>query len=157
MIDWVNFFAYDELMNLEVMKEHGLEYKAFFSVTLSSFKVVFNKIPFEKDSPEGLGLPNIIPSDDNLGSLEGVLYEMDESFLPKLDEIYHHPEEYKRHVFRFTKHDFTVVKGFTYIANPERTGKKLLPSKAIMKQLKGARKNLQTLYFYRLMGARTVD
>lgn len=157
MNDWINFFAYDELMNLEVMKEHELEYRAFFSVTLSSYKVVFNKTPYEKDSPEGLGLPNIIPIHDNLGSLDGVLYEMDESFLPKLDAIYHHPDEYKRHVFRFTKHDFTVVKGFTYIAVPERTGEKLRPSKAIMKRLKGAKKNLQTLYFYRLMGARTVD
>ena len=157
MDNWINFFVYDELMNLEVMKEHELEYRAFFSVTLSSYKVVFNKIPMDNGGQEGLGLPNIIPIHDNLGSLEGVLYEMHERFLPKLDEIYHHPDEYKRHVFRFTKHDFTVVKGFTYIANPERTGKKLLPSKATMKTLKGAKKNLQSLYFYRLMNTRTVD
>ena len=157
MDDWVNFFAYDELMNLEIMKEHGLEYRAFFSVTLSSFKVAFNKIPLDNGGHENLGQTNIVPIHDNLGSLEGVLYEIRESFLPKLDEIYHHPEEYKRHVFRFTKHDFTVVKGFTYIANPEKTGKNLLPNKATMKRLKGAKKNLQSLYFYRLMNVRTVD
>jgi len=157
MDNWINFFAYDEFMNLEVMKEHGLEYKALFSVTLSSFKVVFNKIPLDNGGQEGLGLTNIIPIHDNLGSLEGVLYEMNESFLPKLDEIYHHPDEYKRQIFRFTKHDFTVVRGFTYIAIPERVGKKLLPNKAMMKRLKGARKNLQSLYFYRLMNIRTVD
>ena len=157
MEDWLNFFAYDDLMNLDVMQEHGLEYRALFSVTLSSYRVVFNKIPIDNGGQERLGLTNIIPIHDNLGSLEGVLYEMKEKFLPKLDEIYHHPGEYKRHTFRFTKHDFTVVKGFTYIAVPERTGKRLLPNKALMKRLKGAKKNLQSLYFYRLMNIRTVD
>ncbi|MGV7220768.1 MAG: gamma-glutamylcyclotransferase family protein [Nitrospinales bacterium] len=157
MQDWLNFFAYDDLMNLEVMKEHGLEYRAFFSVTLSSFKVVFNKIPVDNGGYEEMGLPNIIPIHDNLGSIEGVLYEINESFLPKLDEIYGHPTEYKRQVFRFTKHDFTVVKGFTYVAVPERTKPKLSPNKALMKRIKGSKKNLQTLYFYRLMNVRTVD
>lgn len=157
MENWLNFFAYDELMNLDIMKEHGLEYRAFFSVTLSSFRVVFNKIPLDNGGQEDLGQTNIVPIHDNLGSLEGVLYEMKESFLPILDEIYHHPDEYKRHTFRFTKHDFTVVKGFTYIANPERTSENLQPNKALMKRLKGAKKNLQSLYFYRLMNVRTVD
>ena len=157
MDDWLNFFTYDELMNLKIMEEHGLEYRAFFSVTLSSFKVVFNKIPVDNGGNEELGQANIIPIHDNLGSIEGVLYEMRESFLPKLDEIYGHPTEYKRQIFRFTKHDFTVVKGFTYVANPERTKPKLLPNKAMMKRLKGARSNLQSLYFYRLMNVRTVD
>ena len=157
MQDWLNFFAYDEMMNLDIMKEHGLEYRAFFSVTLSSFKVVFNKIPVDNGGNEELGQANIIPIHDNLGSIEGVLYEINEKFLPKLDEIYGHPDEYKRQIFRFTKHDFTVVKGFTYVANPERTKPKLLPNKAMMKRLKGARKNLQSLYYYRLMNVRTVD
>ena len=130
MEDWLNFFAYDDLMNLDVMQEHGLEYRALFSVTLSSYRVVFNKIPIDNGGQERLGLTNIIPIHDNLGSLEGVLYEMKERFLPK---------------------------GFTYIAVPERTGKRLLPNKALMKRLKGAKKNLQSLYFYRLMNIRTVD
>ena len=71
MQDWLNFFAYDDLMNLEVMKEHELEYRAFFSVTLSSFQVVFNKIPVDNGGYEDMGLTNIIPIHDNLGSIEG--------------------------------------------------------------------------------------
>ena len=139
------------------MEEHGLVYRAYFSVTLSSFKVVFNKIPVDNGGHENLGQANIIPIHDNLGSIEGVLYEMRESNLPILDKIYGHPAEYKRQIFRFTKHDFTVVKGFTYVANAERTKPKLQPNKAMMKRLKGARNNLQSLYYYRLMNVRTVD
>lgn len=157
MSDWINFFAYDDLMNPEIMKEHGLEYRALFSVTLSGFKVVFNKIPLDNGGQEGLGLPNITQTADNLGSLEGVMYEMKDDFLPKLDEIYHHPDEYKRQMFRFTRHDFTMANGFAYVARPEKTAPKLLPNKALMKRLKGAKKNLQTLYFYRLMSSPTLD
>lgn len=157
MSDWVNFFAYDELMNPEVMKEHGVEYNALFSVTLSGFKVIFNKIPLDNGGQEGLGLANMTATADNLGSLPGVLYEMKDDFIPKLDEIYNHPDEYGRKTFRFTKHDFTMVKGFAYVARPEKTAPKLRPNKAMMKRIKGAKKNLQTLYFYKLMQSRTID
>lgn len=157
MSDWVNFFAYDDLMNPDVMKEHGVEYNALFSVTLSGFKVAFNKIPIDNGGQEGLGLPNMVTTLDNLGSLAGVLYEMKDDFIPKLDEIYNHPDEYQRKTFRFTKHDFLMVKGFAYVARPEKTAPKLLPNKAMMKRIKGARKNLQTLYFYKLMSRPTID
>ena len=100
----INFFAYGELMNKDIFSQHGLECLAWTTVTLSAWKVVFNRIPKEKDSPEGLGLTNIEPTPDSDGMLYGVLYEMDDSFLPRLDEIHNYPEETLRKVFRFTRH-----------------------------------------------------
>ncbi|MBI4384413.1 MAG: gamma-glutamylcyclotransferase [Nitrospinae bacterium] len=152
----INFFAYGELMNQELMKEMGLEYKALFCVTLSAWKLTFNKIP-EGNAPPGLGLPNIVPAPSNLGMMEGVMYEMDEKFLPRLDEIHHCPGEYARKVMRCTKHDFTLTNAYIYIARPEKTQEGLKPSKAMMKKIRGARKNLQMLYFSRLMNTPTVD
>lgn len=147
----INWFAYDEMMNPEVIKERGLEYMAAFSVTLSAYKLTFNKIPLDNGGKENLGLPNIVPIVDNLGMMEGVLYEMPEENLAKLDEMYHHPDEYMRKKMRFTKHDFTFVNGVVYIAQTSRTKKGLMPSKDMLKVFKGCRRILTSLYLSKLL------
>lgn len=151
MPNLINWFAYDEMMNPEYIKAAGLEYEAAFSVTLSAYKLVFNKIPLDNGGKEKLGLPNIAPTQDNLGMMEGVLYEMLEENVPKLDALYQHPEEYQRKTMRFTKHDFQFVDGIVYIAQKERTQNDLLPSKEMLKAYKGCRKILTKLYLSRLL------
>jgi len=151
MSNLINWFAYDEMMNPEVIKKAGLEYEAAFSVTLSAHKLVFNKIPVDNGGKENLGLANIVPTMDNLGMMEGVLYEMLEENVPKLDALYHHPEEYQRRKLRFTKHDFTFVNGIVYIAQKDRTKSGLMPSKDMLKAYKGCRKILTKLYLSKLL------
>ncbi|MDH5762193.1 MAG: gamma-glutamylcyclotransferase [Nitrospinota bacterium] len=151
MPNLINWFAYDEMMNPDVIKETGLEYEAAFSVSLSAFKLVFNKIPLDNGGREKLGLANIVPTTDNLGMLEGVLYEMPEENLKKLDEIYHYPEEYQRKKMRFTKHDFAFVDGIVYLAQKDRTQSGLMPSKDMLKTYKGCRKILTKLYLSKLL------
>lgn len=157
MSNFISFFAYDELINRDVFKEKGFEYKARFNVTLSSWKIVFNKTPLNNEGPENLGLANITPTPDNLGMMEGILYEIDESFLPQLDEMYQHPNEYARQKFRFYKHDFTLVNGFAYVAKTDKVKKGLAPTKAMMKIFRAARKDFSMLYFARLMQTITID
>lgn len=157
MANMINFFTYAELMNPKVMEELGLKYNAMFCVTLSSWKLAFNKTPFDSDAPAGLGLANIVPTADNQGMMEGVMYEMDEAYLPRLDEIHRCPKEYQRKTMRFNKHDFTMVGGYAYIARAEKTGTQLRPSKAIMQKIRGAKKQLQMLYFSRIMNTPTLD
>jgi len=157
MPNLINWFAYDEMMNPEVIKQSGLEYEAAFSVSLSAYKLVFNKIPLDNGGKENLGLANIEPIPGNLGMMEGVLYEMLEENLPKLDALYHHPEEYQRKKMRFTKHDFNFVNGVVYIAQKDRTKKGLLPSKDMLKAYKGCRKILTKLYLSRLLIRPAID
>ncbi len=151
MPNLINWFAYDEMMNPEIIKEQGLEYSAAFSVTLSAYKLVFNKIPLDNGGRENLGRANITPTHDNLGMMEGVLYEMPEENLSKLDEMYHHPDEYMRKKMRFTTPDFTFVNGVVYIAQINRTKSGLMPSKDMLKIFKGCRKILTKLYLSRLL------
>ena len=153
----VRVFIYDELMNDLVFKEHGLEYKSKTSVTLSAYKRVFNKVPVDNCGIEELGLTNVEPTDDNLGMMIGVLHEMDEKFLTKLDEIYQHPQEYIRKVMNFQRHDFVSTKGFIYIAPLEKTKAGLRPSKSMMKKFRGAKKTMDMLHFSRLMNTPTCD
>ncbi|MFQ5482741.1 MAG: gamma-glutamylcyclotransferase family protein [Nitrospinaceae bacterium] len=158
MANYINFFAYDELIIPEVFKKHGFEANGQFSTTLSAHKMVFNKIPKDPDNYKpGVGLPNIVPTDSNIGMMEGVLYEMDEKFLPLLNAHYGHPEEYQRQKMRFTKHDFTNVGGFTYIAQVEKTDPQLLPCQEQLDKFRAAKKNFSKLYFARLVTQATVE
>lgn len=157
MSDIIKFFAYGELMNENYFKEQGLEYKARSSVSLSAWRIVFNKIPGDTNAPEGLGLINIEPTPNNAGMMFGVMYEMDDSFLPRLDEIHQAPAEYQRKVLRFTQHDFNMTNGLAYVARPEKTKPGLKPGKETMKIIKGAKKSLTMLYFSKLMTTPTID
>ncbi len=157
MPNFIHWFAYDEMMIPQKMEEHGLEYNASFSVTLSAYRLKFNKIPVDNQGVEGVGDPNIVPTDSNLGMMEGILYEIDEKFLPKLDELYHHPDEYLRKKMRFTKHDFTFVNGVVYMAQKHRTDDSLLPTKEILKRYKVCKKKLTMLYISRLMNMPTLE
>ncbi|MFP6637362.1 MAG: gamma-glutamylcyclotransferase family protein [Nitrospinaceae bacterium] len=157
MADVVNFFGYGDLINEDHFKELGLEYVSKSSVTLSAWQLVFNKIPIDNGGLENLGLVNIEPTLDNSGMMHGELYAMDEKFVPKLDEIFGHPNEYHRKVLRFNRHDFTLINGLTYIARPERIGAGLKPSKAALKLYRKSKKLFPMLYFSRLMNTPTCD
>ncbi len=157
MVDAVNFFAYGELINEDYFKEKGLEYVSKSSVTLSAWRRVFNKIPIDNGGLEKLGLVNIEPTPDNSGMMHGELYVMDEKFLPKLDELFGHPDEYQRKVMRFNRHDFILINGLTYIARPDKIATGLKPSKATMKIFRKAKKFFPMLYFSRLMNTPTCD
>ena len=157
MADVVNFFAYGELINEDYFKEKGLEYISKSSVTLSAWRLVFNKIPIDNGGVERLGLVNIEPTPDNAGMMHGELYVMDEKFVPKLDEIFGHPDEYQRKVMRFNRHDFILINGLTYIARPDKIATGLKPSKATMKIFRKAKKFFPMLYFSRLMNTPTCD
>ena len=157
MVDAVNFFAYGELINEDYFKEKGLEYVSKSSVTLSAWRRVFNKIPIDNGGLEKLGLVNIEPTPDNSGMMHGELYVMDEKFLPKLDELFGHTDEYQRKVLRFNRHDFILVNGLTYIARPDKIATGLKPSKATMKIFRKAKKLFPMLYFSRLMNTPTCD
>ena len=88
MGDIVRVYLYDEMMNEAVFREQGLEFQSKYSVTLSAFKRVFNKIPIDNSELKGMGHTNVVPTDDNLGMLIGVMYEIDENLIPKFDKIF---------------------------------------------------------------------
>ena len=157
MSEKISFFAYNELINEDYFKEIGLEHIQKVTVTLSAQRVVFNRLPPEAPNIEGLGLPNIETTPDNAGMMEGVLYEMRDSFLAKLDEFHGYPKECNRQVMNLNAHDFHTVRGIVYFAQPDKVGKNLRPSKALIKVFRKARKEFSMLYFSRLMNTRTCD
>ena len=157
MSEKISVFAYNELINEDYFKEKGFEYIDKVTVTLSAQRLVFNRLPLEGEGIKGQGLPNIEPTPNNAGMMEGMLYDMYDTFLPKLDEFHGYPKECNRKVMDLNAHDFHTVRGIVYFAQPDRIGDKLNPSKALMKLFKKSRKEMTMLYFARLMNTRTCD
>jgi len=157
MANQIRFFAYNELMDERILREKGLEFTSCSPVTLSAFKLVFNKIPVDNGGIENLGLANLVPTADNQGMVIGVLYEMNAEQLPKLDAIHHYPQEYNRKIRRVFRHDFNATEGYVYMAQPHRTRDDLKPSKAMLKKYKGAKTYLGLLSLGRIMSTPTAD
>ena len=157
MSEKISFFAYNELINEDHFKEMGFEHIEKVTVTLSAQRIVFNRLPPEGEGLEGQGLPNIEPTPDNAGMMEGVLYEMKDILLPKLDEFHGYPKGCNRKLMDLNRHDFNVVRGIVYFAQPDKIGRKLKPNKAMMKIFRNSRKEFSMLYFARLMNTRTCD
>ena len=157
MSEKISVFAYNELINEDYFKENGFEYIDKVTVTLSAQRIVFNRLPLEGEGIEGQGLPNIEPTPNNAGMMEGMLYDMYDTFLPKLDEFHGYPKECIRKVMDLNAHDFHTVRGIVYFAQADRIGDKLKPSKALMKLFRKSRKEMTMLYFARLMNTRTCD
>ena len=157
MSEKISVFTYNELLNEDYFKEMGFDYIEKVTVTLSAQRLVFNRLPPEGTGIEGQGLPNIEPTPNNAGMMEGVLYEMYDTFLPKLDEFHGYPAECNRKLMDLNRHDFNTVRGIIYFAQPDKIGEKLKPSKALMKLYRKSRKEHTMLYFARLMNTRTCD
>ena len=157
MSEKISVFAYNELINEDYFKENGFGYIDKVTVTLSAQRIVFNRLPLEGEGIEGQRLPNIEPTPNNAGMMEGMLYDMYDTFLPKLDEFHGYPKECNRKVMDLNAHDFHTVRGIVYFAQPDRIGDKLKPSKALMKLFRKSRKEMTMLYFARLMNTRTCD
>jgi len=157
MSEKISVFAYNELINEDYFKENGFEYIDKVTVTLSAQRLVFNRLPLEGEGIEAQGLPNIEPTPNNAGMMEGMLYDMYDTFLPELDEFHGYPKECNRKVMDLNAHDFHTVRGIVYFAQPDRIGDKLKPSKALMKLFRKSRKEMTMLYFSRLMNTRTCD
>ena len=157
MSEKISVFTYNELLNEDYFKEMGFDYIEKVTVTLSAQRLVFNRLPPEGTGIEGQGLPNIEPTPNNAGMMEGVLYEMYDSFLPKLDEFHGYPTECSRRLIDLNRHDFNTVRGIVYFAQPDKIGEKLKPNKALMKLFRKSRKEMTMLYFARLMNTRTCD
>ena len=157
MSEKISVFTYNELLNEDYFKEMGFDYIEKVTVTLSAQRLVFNRLPPEGTGIEGQGLPNIEPTPNNAGMMEGVLYEMYDTFLPQLHEFHGYPTECNRKLMDLNRHDFTTIKGIVYFAQPDKIGEKLKPTKALMKLYRKSRKEHSMLYFARLMNTRTCD
>jgi len=148
----VLYFAYGSNMSAKRMEERGVRFSSRRHATLEGFKLVFNKA---SSSNPREGYANIVESEGSV--VEGVLYEVDEEGLRRLDAHEGYPRHYDRVVVPVKLDDGRVVEAFTYVAQPSVTRDGLKPSRRYLSYLLDGGDLLPRSYLERLNRAETLD
>ena len=87
----LKYFAYGSNMDPERMRRRGIKFSRREHAVLEGFRLEFNKVS-SRNPREGYA--NIVK--DPEGIVEGILYEIEESDLSKLDKFEGYPLHYRR-------------------------------------------------------------
>ena len=85
----MKYFAYGSNMNAERMEERGVEFSGRERAILEGWILKFNTVASQNE-----GYANIVL--DEKGIVEGILYEIQNHDLKKLDKYEEYPDHYKR-------------------------------------------------------------
>jgi gamma-glutamylcyclotransferase len=133
------------------MRERGVTVHGAHGATLAGYKLVFNVSSGDND---GLGYANII-EDGPDSIVEGVLYDIAELDIQKLDAAEDWPRCYVKRVVRVTAHEDGQTEAVTYVGS--RTANGLAPSKEYLEHLIAGGAFLSQDYRRRLQITRTID
>lgn len=133
------YFAYGSNMNLKKMVDLGCAISFLRAAELRNYELVFNKRSYKDPS---VGFANIVGSDKRV---EGVLYEILEEDLLKLDKIEGCPKHYHRKMVEVIC-DNRHVNALTYIATDEWIDESVRPTKKYLDNLMKAKSLLSKDY-----------
>lgn len=149
----IKYFAYGSNMNPERMRQRKIKFSSRVHVVLNGWRLMFNKIASRNPKQEGYA--NIEP--DKGGIVEGILYEIQNSDLRKLDICEGYPEHYDKKKVEVTLDNGQIVEAITYIAQPDKTRSGLKPSKEYLNHLLEGCDLLSKEYCERLRTWETLD
>jgi gamma-glutamylcyclotransferase (GGCT)/AIG2-like uncharacterized protein YtfP len=150
----MKYFAYGSNCNPAILAKKDVRFTANQHATLSGFRLLFNKKALRKNLPTGIGFANINPAPD--GSVEGILYDLVDEDLKKLDESERYPDHY-------TRIDVTVqtpdgpVDCMTYQAQADKIADGLKPSRNYLNHILAAKDFLSWQYFDALDKSQTFE
>lgn len=124
------YFAYGSNMNPERMREREIKFSKREHVVLNGWRLMFNKIA-SRNPKEGYA--NIEPHKQEI--VEGILYEIRDSDLEKLDIHEGYPYHYDKRIVEVKLDNGQKVEAITYIAQPDKTRSGLKPSKEYLNHL----------------------
>jgi len=108
----IYYYAYGSNMSEQRMIDRGLTPLNKQIGYLEEFKFLINKKSFKNPS---MGFANVIPDENS--TVEGVLYEVYESDIKKLDKFEGFPNHYGKEQLNIRLSNGSYVKGVVYIAN----------------------------------------
>ncbi|MEM4347893.1 MAG: gamma-glutamylcyclotransferase family protein [Candidatus Altiarchaeota archaeon] len=127
----VFYFAYGSNMDKNRMVNRGVKIFSEDIAVVKGWKLVFNK---RATSDKGVGYANIIP--DKNSEVYGVIYEIEEADILKLDNYEGYPNHYNRQLIPvLILKNKKEVKAQVYIAQKNMTDDSLKPSSGYMKYL----------------------
>jgi len=126
----LKYFAYGSNMDPERMRRRGIRFSRREHAVLEGFRLEFNKVS-SRNPREGYA--NIVKDPESV--VEGILYEIKESDLRKLDRREGYPSHYRRTRVYLKLDNGERVEAITYIAQPEKVESGLRPSKEYLSHL----------------------
>lgn len=148
----MNYFSYGLSMDHEKMRERDMEFSQRTRATLLGYRLEFNKVSSENPDE---GYANIVQFEN--GIVEGVLYEMKDSDLSKLDEHEGCPDQYERIGVEVVLDNRQKAKAFTYMARPDKVRFGLKPTMEHIGHLLAAGNLLSESYRRKLSVWETMD
>lgn len=104
------YFAYGSNMSEKRMIDRGVDYKDRFKGILNNYKFTINKKSYKDPL---MGFANIIKSDSDI--VEGIIYELEENDIKKLDKFEGFPKHYDR-IKLFVDSDRGMLECIVYVA-----------------------------------------
>ena len=126
------------------MTKKRVEFTSRSRGTLNGYRLHFNKKALRERLPDDIGFANI--NDDPSGTVEGVVYDIVDEHLPRLDESERYPDHYIRiSVMVETEDGMTECQ--TYQAKSDKIADGLVPSRNYLNHILAARDFLSRQYF----------
>lgn len=148
----MKYFAYGSNCNPAVMERKGVEFTSSQHAVLPGYRLLFNKQALREKLPPGIGFANI--NEDPEGTVEGILYDIVDQHLPRLDESERYPDHYGRIEVTVETKDGAVT-CTTYQARPDKVASGLTPSRNYLNHILAAKDFLSWQYYQALDKAQT--
>lgn len=126
------------------MAKKRVEFTSRSRGTLSGFRLLFNKMALRDRLPDGIGFANI--NRDPTGTVEGVVYDIHDEQLQRLDESERYPDHYGR-ILVSIETETGLLECQTYQARPEKCADGLVPSRNYLNHILAGRDFLSEQYF----------
>jgi len=146
------YFAYGSNMNLERMIHRRVKFLSRRHAILKSWRLEFNKVVANNSSE---GYANIVQDENSI--VEGILYEILDSDVKKLDIREGYPIHYGKISVKVQLDDGSEVEAFAYVAKPDKVRSGLKPSKEYLNHLLKGSDLLSKEYRDRLSKLETLD
>lgn len=144
MITSMKYFAYGSNCNSAVMKRKGVDIMSRKRAVLHGYRLLFNKKSLRDNVPADVGFANI--NEHTGGQVEGILYEIAEDHLLRLDEAERCPDHYDRVAITVAT-DAGDQPCCTYQARPDKIADGLVPSRNYLNHILAAGDFLSQQYY----------
>lgn len=134
------------------MERKGVAFTSAEHAVLTGYRLLFNKKALREKLPSGIGFANI--NEDPDGHVEGILYDIADEHLGRLDESERYPEHYTR-IEVTVKSQGEEVRCTTYQAQSDKIASGLKPSRNYLNHILAAKDFLSWQYFEALDKSQT--
>jgi len=148
----MKYFAYGSNCNPAIMEKKQVRYTSRQRASLRGYQILFNKRALREKLPEVIGFANINEAHDHC--VEGILYDVVDRDVTRLDESERYPEHYDR-VLLQVEVDGQPHEAWVYQAQPDKVATGLVPSRNYLNHILAARDFLSRQYYEALDKSQT--